>query len=93
MLLYNRDFAIATSQNSVCITQQMCHKMILFQNCFEDESARKNLKKICHFLNNFGFLMMGKLASKRTFCDAAVTTPGRQYRTQCVKDILNYVFK
>jgi hypothetical protein len=53
--------AIAASQNSVCITQQMCHKMILIK----DKSARKNLYKICHFLKNIGFLMMGKLASQK----------------------------
>jgi len=31
---YSVDFAMAASQNFVCITQQMCHILILFHNYF-----------------------------------------------------------
>ncbi len=58
------DFAIAASQNGVCITQQMFLKMVLFRDCslIKDENNKK-YKFFCHFLNNIGLLMKGKILS------------------------------
>ncbi len=33
MLLNNGGFAMAASQNGVCIAQEKCHKMVLVHNC------------------------------------------------------------
>jgi hypothetical protein len=49
------DFATAASQNSVCLTQQMCHIMTLFHEC-SYEKVIINL-----MLNNIGLLMKEKL--------------------------------
>jgi hypothetical protein len=39
------DFATAALQNSFCVTQELCHTMILFHNCLirKDESNKKNV--------------------------------------------------
>ncbi len=52
------DFATAASQNGICITQEMCHILILFHNCstITDES-----KKYVTVWIILAFLMKGKL--------------------------------
>jgi hypothetical protein len=45
------EFATAASQNGVCITQQMCHKV-------KDEGKRSLM--FCLILNNMDVLMKGK---------------------------------
>ncbi len=62
------DFATAVLQNSVCITQQLCHignDLVLQLLLIKDES-NKNLMFSCHFLNNIGFLMKRKLVSTKS---------------------------
>jgi hypothetical protein len=61
------DFATATSQNSVCITQQIYHIMILLQDCVLKMKEIKKKLYLCHFLNNIGFQMKGKLISTESF--------------------------
>jgi len=47
------DSATATSENSVGITQQKCHKMIMFQTCFM-------LKKYNNLILNYFFEIFWK---------------------------------
>jgi hypothetical protein len=55
------DFAIAPSQNGVCLNQQMSHMMILFHNCsLMNDKSNQQFCVCFHVLNNIGFLMKGK---------------------------------
>jgi hypothetical protein len=60
VLLYciTADFATAASQNRVCITQQICHIMILFHDCsvITDEHNNKIKTFFAIFLYNIAFL-------------------------------------
>ncbi len=51
------DFAMAASQNGVCITQLKCRILILFRSCsmIKDES-KNHLMFFGHFMNNIRFL-------------------------------------
>ncbi len=84
------DFAMAASQNGVCITQQKCHVMTLFYDCsmLNDESNKKNFCFFA-FTKIIGFSIMGKLESiKSNFCDAAVAKSSVFYRPKCNLDVV-----
>ncbi len=57
------DFATAASHNGVCMTQQICHIMIYFYDCF---MIKKKLKLnvfyqiFLSFMNNIVFFYEGK---------------------------------
>jgi hypothetical protein len=57
--------ATASSQNCACTTQQMCHIMILLNDCFKikDES---NKIKISDVSKKYCFFMKGKITSSKS---------------------------
>ncbi len=51
------------SENGICLTTQMCRKMILFQkdSMIKKDESYQNVKVFCHGLKNIGFPMKGML--------------------------------
>ncbi len=71
------DFAMAASQNDVCMNQQKYHIMIFFRDCsmIKDKSYKK-IKFLCHYLKNIWFSYEGMLFCLYSqvlnpFCDAS----------------------
>jgi hypothetical protein len=61
------DFATAALQNGVCITLQMCHIMIVSHECSMIKyESNKKADVFCHFSNNIGFPIKGKLISTKS---------------------------
>ena len=62
------DFAMAASQNGVCITQQMCHEDNNIVSCqlWENRKYYNFLYVFFVIFYNFDFFMTGKLVSPKS---------------------------